>query len=120
MFALSRRVKALIPTYEPCGLDARIYPHWKDASCFTLVEFDKEKIYNVKAERLASDDLIINLVRREGVGYVIALSLSVRAVELLNKVGVTVLTGNVKTVREAIEHFRNKKLYVLKVIKTRM
>jgi len=120
VFVLSRWVKALIPTYEPCGLDARIYPHWKDASCFTLVEFDEEKIYNVKVERLASDDLIINLVRREGIGYVIALSLSVRAVELLNKVGVTVLTGNAKTVREAIQHFRNKKLYILKVVKTKM
>ncbi len=117
---MSRRVKALIPTYEPCGLDARIYPHWKDASCFTLVEFDKEKIYNVKAERLASDDLIIHLVKREGIGYVIALSLSVRAVELLNKVGVTVLTGNAKTVIEAIQHFRIKKLYILKVVKTKM
>lgn len=117
---MEKRVKVLIPTYEPCGLDARIYPHWRDAECFTHVEFDEENIYNVKAERLASDDLIINLVKREGINYVIALSLSVRAVELLNKIGVVVLTGNIKTVREAIQNFRKRKLYILKIIKAGM
>ena len=114
-------VKLLIPTYEPGGIDAKIYPHWKDSPTFTQVILSKEgNVVDIKVHKLLSDELIINLVVREGINYVIAQSLSSRAIELLCKVGVKVLTGKVNTVKEALEKFRRRELYLLKLIKEPM
>jgi len=110
-------IRALIPTYKPGGLDARIHPHWKDAEIFTEVEFDENRVHSVKLHELTSDTLIIDIVKKEKIDVVIALSLSTRAVELLDKVGVPVLTGKIQTVKEAIKKFRNKKLYTVKITK---
>ena len=112
-----KEASILIPTYEPGGLDAKIYPHWKDAPTFTHIVLVNSGVKEVYIHRLSSDDLIINIVKREGVKYVIAQSLSTRAIELLKKLGVKVLLGNVKTVREAVEKFRDKELYVVKLHK---
>jgi len=63
-----------------------------------------------------SDELIINLVKRENIKYVTALSLSTRALELLNKNNVTVLTGNVITVRDELLKFKKKESFKLKLL----
>jgi len=73
----------------------------------------------MKTHKLASDDLIINIVKREKIEYIIAQSLSTRALELLEKLGVKVLLGNVKTVRDAIDKFRKGELYLAKLVKTK-
>ena len=114
-----RCFRILLPTYQPGGLKAKIYPHWKDAPSFTIVCFDGEKVLEEKSVSLGSDELIINLVKKENIKYVIAMSLSTRALELLTKQGVVVLTGNISTVQDALEKFKEKKLFKLKLVKER-
>ena len=109
--------RVLIPTYKPGGLKARIYPHWKDAPIFTEVCFKESNAIETKTFILDSDALIINTVKKEGIKDVIALSLSTRAVELLSRIGVTILIGKIKTVPDAIEKYRKGELYIIKVTK---
>lgn len=111
--------KILLPTYEP-SLESKIYPHWKDSPYFTIVCFDGKNVLSSKHVPHKSDELIINLVKKENVKYVIALSLSTRALELLNKNNVTVLTGNITTVRDALLKFKKKELFKLKLIKEKL
>ena len=47
-------------------------------------------------------------------------SLSIRALELLNRFNVIVLTGKIKTVRDAIEKFKKKDLYIVSLSKTKL
>lgn len=119
---LKKPCRVLIPSYEPGTLDSKIYPHWKDAEVFVQVEFDDNRIYEVKKHKLSSDDLIINIVKRENIAYVITYSLSIRALELLQKAGVKVLSPleAVSTVGEAIDKFRKCDLAVVKLNKTPM
>jgi len=111
--------KILLPTYGP-SIESRIYPHWRDSPYFTIICFDGNKVLGSKHVSLKSDELIINLVKRESVKYVIALSLSTRALELLNKNNVTVLTGNVTTVGDALSKFKKKELFKLRLIKEKL
>jgi len=113
-------VKVLIPAYKPGNLDAKVYPHWKDAEVFTEIELRNNEIYSVKPHILSSDTLIINLVKKEKINYVITQSLSIRALELLNRFNVIVLTGKIKTVRDAIEKFKKKDLYIVSLSKTKL
>jgi len=111
-------LRVLIPTYEPGGLEARVYPHWRDSPTFTQVDVGEGcRVEGVKVHRLESDELIIDLVKREGIDCVIALSLSTRALELLTRVGVKVLTGSFSTVKEAIQLLCRRELYALKLEK---
>ena len=66
---------------------------------------------------LSQITLIINLVKKRKIKGVIALSLSIRAIDLLNKSGVTVFTGKVKTVKDAIQKYLRKELYIVKLVK---
>ena len=116
---LTKNIKVLLPTYKPGGLGARIYPHWKDAPTFTVVTFNEDRVLESKVLKLETDDLIINLVKKENINEVITLSLSTRALELLNRAGVMVLTGKIKNVKEAIDKYRRKELYILSITKTR-
>jgi len=109
--------RALIPTHEPGGLNAKVYPHWKDAPVFTQVVFNHGGVREVRVHKLTSDELVINIVRREGINYVIAQSLSTRAIELLEKLGVKVILGNAATVADAISKFMEGKLYLVKLSK---
>ncbi len=110
--------KILIPTYKPGGLKAKVYPHWKDAPFFTEICLDERKsVIETKVLKLTSDELIISMIRKEGIKNVIALSLSTRALELLNKCGVLVFTGNVKTVSDAIEKYKKGELYLIRIVK---
>ena len=110
-------LRFLIPTYKPGGLDAKIFPHWKDAPLFTEVCFDEVGIREFDTFELKSDTLIIEIVKKRRIKGAVALSLSIRAIELLNKNGVTVFTGNVKTVRDAIQKYLKKELYIVKLAK---
>ena len=112
--------KILIPTYEPGGLDAQIYPHWKDAPALTIVSLCNSNVTDVEIVKLASDELIVNVIREKGIKYVIAQSLSTRALELLNSLGVGVLLCKSKTVREAIEKFSKKELYLVTLTRTKL
>ena len=112
--------KILIPTYEPGGLDAQIYPHWKDTPVLTIVSLCNSDITDVETVRLASDELIVNVIKEKGIEYVIAQSLSTRALELLNSIGVRVLLCKSRTVREALEKFSKKELYLVTLTKTKL
>jgi len=107
--------KLLIPSKEPGGLDAEVYPHWRGAPTFTEVILDGERVAGVKVHRLGSDELLIDLVRKEGIGFVIAQSLSTRALELLERVGVKVLRTRARVVRDTVKEFVAGKLCVLKL-----
>ncbi len=113
-------IKILIPTYEPGGLDTQIYPHWKNSPVLTIVSLCDSDVKDVETVKLASDELIINVVREKGIEYVITQSLSTRALELLNSLGVRVLLCTSKTVREAIEKFSKKELYLVTLTKTKL
>jgi len=110
-------LRFLIPTYKPGGLNAKIFPHWKDAPIFTEVCFDENGIKELNTFELKSDALIIEKVKKRKIKGVIALSLSIRAIELLDKNGVTVYTGNVKSVQDAIQKYLRKELQIVKVVK---
>ena len=113
-------IKILIPTHEPGGLDTQIYPHWKDAPVLTIVSLCDSDVKDVETVKLASDELIVNVVREKGIKYVITQSLSTRALELLKGLGVGVLLCTSKTVREAIEKFSKKELYLVTLTKTKL
>ena len=49
-------LRFLIPTYKPGGLDAKIFPHWKDAPIFTEVCFDEDGIREFDTFKLKSDN----------------------------------------------------------------
>ncbi|RLI42847.1 hypothetical protein DRO59_02880 [Candidatus Bathyarchaeota archaeon] len=110
-------LRFLIPTYKPGGLNAKIFPHWKDAPIFTEVCFNENGIREFDTFELKSDTLIIEIVKKRKVKGAIALSLSIRAIELLNKKGVTVFTGKVKTVQDAVQKYLRKELYIVKLVK---
>ena len=113
-------IKILIPTHEPGGLDAQIYPHWKDAPVLTIVSLCDSDVTDVETVKLASDELIVNVIREKCIKYVITQSLSTRALELLNRLGVGVLLCTSKTVKEAIEKFLKKELYLVTLTKTKL
>ncbi|OYT61725.1 MAG: hypothetical protein B6U69_03075 [Thermofilum sp. ex4484_15] len=117
---MSRYVRTLLPTYQPGGLKAKVYPHWRDSPTFTKVCLSKEGVRCVRSFKLASDELLVELIKREGVNYVIALSLSTRALELLTNLGVKVLTGKFSTVEEALRKFKEGKLFLLTLNKVRI
>ena len=108
--------KILMPTEEPGGLDARVYPHWKGAPTYTIVEVGSSgNVLNLEIAKLGSDELLINLVKTRGIEYVVVQSISTRALELLNRVGVRVLKTKSSTVRDAVKDFVEKRLCELRV-----
>ncbi|HEW94268.1 MAG TPA: hypothetical protein ENF47_06155 [Thermoprotei archaeon] len=105
-------IRAIIPTYEPGGLNAKIYPHWKDSPTFTIVNIEDSK-YTCSDIVKLSEDLIIDVIKRNHINVVLTLSLSIRALELLDKIGVKVYIGKCKYVDEIVKEFiRNKLLRV--------
>jgi len=108
--------KILLPTEEPGGIDAKVYPHWKGSPTYTIVELSNDgRVLGFEVARLGSDELLINLVRERGVEIVIVHSISTRALELLNRAGVRVLKTVSQTVRDALRDFNEKKLCELRV-----
>jgi len=112
---LSNVKKLLIPSMEPGGLDAEIYPHWRGAPVFTQVVLEGDRVASVEVRRLGSDELIVDLVRREGIGFVVAKALSTRALEMLTRLGVRVLKTSARTVREAVSDFVSRRLCLWKL-----
>ncbi|RLE86876.1 MAG: hypothetical protein DRJ96_04535 [Thermoprotei archaeon] len=113
-----RCIRVLVPCYEPGGLSAKVYPHW-EAKTFTIICLGKRKVYRAWVVRRGEGELLIRLIEREGVKAAFTLSLSTRALELLEKRGVAVLTGNFTTVGEAVSKWMRGELYVLKLLKLR-
>ena len=111
--------KILVPTSNAGGLNAIIFPHWEKSPFFAKIVFDEKEIKKIKFHTLKSDQSILNLVKKEDIKEVVALSLGLRAIEILNKYGVQVLTGKIKILQEVIEKYRKKKLYIVKVSKHR-
>ena len=111
-----RCIRVLVPCHEPGGLGAKVYPHW-EARTFTILCLGREEVYSVKVVRRGRGELLIHLIEREGVKAAFTQSLSTRALELLERRGVAVLTGDFATVSEAVSKWMRGELYVMKLLK---
>jgi len=109
-------VRIIIPTYEPGGLDAKIFPHWKDSPTFTIVDIEDSR-YICKDIVKLSDELVIEIIKRNRIDAVLALSLSIRALSLLEKIGVKVYVGKNNKVNEMIKDFIENKLLRINICK---
>jgi len=115
MSGMCLNTKILLPTYEPGGLDAKIYPHWASSPTYTFVSIKNGEPDEVNIYRLESDELLINLIKRLDVKVVVASSLSIRALELLEKIGTRVAISQSIRVKDAISKFCNGELYFVKI-----
>lgn len=104
-------VKVIIPTFEPGGLGVKIYPHWKDSPTFTIINIENTDYTCEYIVRVSSDELIVNMIKSYKVDAVLTLSLSTRALELLEKIGVKVYVGKNTDVNKMIEDFIENKLH---------
>jgi len=109
-------VRVIIPTVEPGGLNANVYPHWKDAPTFTIIDVD-DSSYNVVDVIKITDEMIIDAVRKYNVPAVLTLSLSIRALELLEKFNVKVYVGKSTQVTKLLEEFTNNRMFRVKICK---
>ncbi|MGQ4915258.1 MAG: NifB/NifX family molybdenum-iron cluster-binding protein [Candidatus Asgardarchaeia archaeon] len=112
---LCKNSKILLPTHEPGGLDVKIYPHWASAPTYTFVKIDNGVPSEISIHKLKSDDLLIKLIKKLGVKFVIAASLSIRALTLLEKIEVKVATSAPIIVKDAIDKFCKGNLRFVKV-----
>ncbi len=102
----------VIMVRENKGLDSPVCLHWEKAKYFCI--FDEEgncEIYEKKSE-----EFFLKTLKEKNVRGAFALSLGLRAINLLNKMNITVYTGDFRTVREAIEKYVSKELSVVKII----
>jgi len=111
-------IRVIIPTYEPGGLNAKIFPHWKDSPTFTIIDIDDSE-YRCKDIVKLSEELIIEIIKRNKVDAVLTLSLSIRALDLLEKFGVKVYVGKNNRVDKMVKDFINNRLIRVNVCKCR-
>lgn len=87
----------LLPCYELGGLEAKVYPHW-EADTFAILCLGEEGICDVRVIERRRGELLMDIIDGEGVRAAFTLSISTRALELLERRGV-VLTGAFSAVR---------------------
>lgn len=112
---LCKNSRILLPTHDPGGVDVKIYPHWASAPTYTFVKIDDGIPNEVCIHRLESDDLLINLIKKLNVKFVIASSLSTRALRLLENLKVKVAVSSPMIVKDAIDKFCEGKLNFVKL-----
>ena len=117
MATIRGELKVLMPCYEPGGAHVEIYPHW-EANIFTIAHISNGKI-KYKIIKRNKGELIVNIIRREGVNIVIAKSLSTRALELLKNLNVKVCLckGECKNIEEALIKLLHGELYEIELVK---
>ena len=106
-------MKICIPTAGEGGLRDTISEHFGRASTFTIVNLDSGEVKIIKNQGVHAGSSLRapELIAREGVNTVICRGIGVKAIEILRKKGIDILTvdGN-RTVEEAIEMFKKGKL----------
>ncbi|MHA1593476.1 MAG: NifB/NifX family molybdenum-iron cluster-binding protein [Candidatus Baldrarchaeia archaeon] len=102
--------RILIPTEAPGGLDAPVSQHFGRAETFTIVDVEDGKIVHVevvdnRGMHFGGGGRAVQVALSVGADIVISRGLGIRALFFLKNMGITVLTGNFNTVREAISAY---------------
>ncbi|MHA1238383.1 MAG: NifB/NifX family molybdenum-iron cluster-binding protein [Candidatus Odinarchaeia archaeon] len=108
--------KILIPIARFYGEDSEIFPHFGRAPLFAFLDVGKDgEIKEVTAKENESKHFGKNvpatlMIIELKPDVVITKSIGGRAIDILRKHGIKVLTGNVSTIKEAVNAYVNNKL----------